>query len=130
MKNNGINQPFKQKFAEFIKEKNSFRNQNPQLFKVNTKSNNEEIQEKLEQLLSKKLNPDRKYMNKSSLSPVKQIRSKSAFDSFKENASTGPSDYGQITPSDVRTIKQKNYGKWYLKPKQFNQKLAPIANVK
>ena len=38
------------------------------------------------------------------------------------------SDYGTFTPGDVRRIKQKNYGKWYLLPKQFNKKLAPLAN--
>ena len=68
-------------------------------------------------------------MSNNSLSPVKSIRSKTAFGGLKD-ASTVASDYGGMTSSDVRTIKQKNYGKWYLKPKHFNKKLAPITDIK
>lgn len=93
MKTIGINQPFKQKFSEFIKQKNFYRSKNPRLFKT------------------------------------KSIRSKSAFGGLNDT-STVASDYGGMTSSDVRTIKQKNYGKWYLKPKHFNKKLAPITEVK
>ena len=43
MKTIGVNQPFKQKFSEFINQKNFYRNKNPRLFKTNNLNQNIEI---------------------------------------------------------------------------------------
>ena len=31
--------------------------------------------------------------------------------------------------ADMRRLKARNYGKWYVKPKDFNNKLSPIKDV-
>ena len=109
MSKSGINTTFKQRFSKFVTQANIYRKQNPQLFEASSLGNESgELQDKMKHLTPIKMSPNRKIQG---LSPQQ-----------KRNVSVNKTgDY--YTPNDFNRIKKANYGKWYMKPDEFNKKI-------
>ena len=112
----GVNASFKQRFSKFVAHANVYRKNNPELFDASALGNDTgQLKDKLAHLTPIRLSPNRKLPG---LSP-EQKRSISV---------SKNSEY--YTPNDFNRIKRANYGKWYVKPNEFNKKLQPLTNIK
>ncbi|CDW81613.1 UNKNOWN [Stylonychia lemnae] len=93
----GIPPDFKSQFMNFLGNHNEFRKNNPEIFDaVNTSKNREFIKDKLKFLTPIKINKDR---------DIEDI----------------------VTSEDtLRRLKAANYGKWYIKPQEYNKKIVKL----